>query len=440
MHDAVNNRNTELRKANDYFAETQSLRTPEFLFDEFWREDELALMFGPSGAGKSILAMQIAEAIARGRQIEGFRMPKAGSRVLYVDLACSTERYLQRYSILIRSETKSYRFSERLYRDAPPRSTKIEGIGKWLRRKIGGVGVRTIVFDNLNSLAKTADGTRETLAMMRELRGICDEMKVSILAITSSRTNGNRYASEADLMRSRVLCDAADSVFAVGFDPNRAGQRVITQIRSWAAPLRWTWQNAPVAVVYRQTEDAFLRFGFDKRFAERRSDEERKLIQEIKWRVDAGATYREIGDEFGISKTRAHRLRKLWTPDMEPPREVPKPEPEQRPIVDETADEPASYWADIGLDEEDEPTPNEDEMLQGQDSSPVIKDPVNSKRFAAMKRSVDRRGAEIYIEQEDDAGNPTVWYGYNKAGRFSRFKRTLFGVSITPDEGLALPP
>src|SRR6476469_7132343 len=53
------------------------------VFDAFWREGELALMFGPSGVGKSLLAVQVADALASGRGIDGFEMPAARHNVLY---------------------------------------------------------------------------------------------------------------------------------------------------------------------------------------------------------------------------------------------------------------------------------------------------------------------------------------------------------------------
>jgi hypothetical protein len=42
------------------------------LFDAFWLKGELAFLFGSTGVGKSILAVQIADAIAKGAKIQGF--------------------------------------------------------------------------------------------------------------------------------------------------------------------------------------------------------------------------------------------------------------------------------------------------------------------------------------------------------------------------------
>lgn len=77
-----------LQKANECFGGPGNYCGREKVFDEFWRGGELALMLGPAGAGKSLLAVQIADALARGREMDGFVMPFwRREKVLYVDLA-----------------------------------------------------------------------------------------------------------------------------------------------------------------------------------------------------------------------------------------------------------------------------------------------------------------------------------------------------------------
>src|SRR5580765_3916158 len=98
------------RKVNECINAVKHLAPPEMLFDEFWREGELALLFGASGTGKSVLAVQIADAIARGRPIDGFRMSEKRQKVLYVDLDLSEMQFRVRYN----NDGKHYKFSENL--------------------------------------------------------------------------------------------------------------------------------------------------------------------------------------------------------------------------------------------------------------------------------------------------------------------------------------
>jgi RecA-family ATPase len=61
-------------KINQCLADLPYRAPASHIFDEFWRDGELALLFGASGVGKSIFAVQLAEAIARGTKIGNFRM------------------------------------------------------------------------------------------------------------------------------------------------------------------------------------------------------------------------------------------------------------------------------------------------------------------------------------------------------------------------------
>src|SRR4051794_923618 len=85
-------------KANDCFMDVKHAGPAKMLFDEFWREGELSLLFGAAGTGKSVLAMQIADRLARGRGIDGFEMTVKRQRVLYVDLRLSQRNFDSRYS------------------------------------------------------------------------------------------------------------------------------------------------------------------------------------------------------------------------------------------------------------------------------------------------------------------------------------------------------
>src|SRR5215213_8791540 len=93
----VNEKDLSVLKANECIAATKRARPAARLFDEFWREGELAMLFGASGAGKSILAVQIADALARGTAMWGFVMPKGRRKVLYVDLGLSDAQFQARY-------------------------------------------------------------------------------------------------------------------------------------------------------------------------------------------------------------------------------------------------------------------------------------------------------------------------------------------------------
>ena len=308
---------TTLRKANEYAGDVEQLSTPGSLFDEFWRVDELALFFGEPGAGKSVLAVQIADALAGGRPIEGFLMSTRRWKVLYVDLVLRDTQFQERYSYRAENApySKSYKFAERLYRGRPQKS---DDLCEWLRETVAANGFEIVIIDDLSAVKKTHDGTRETLRIMRRLKEIRNELNISIMVLADSGTRGPRRARQ----RTRpaafagVLCTVADSVFAIGPGRHKADERRLVQTRAFGTPIYWDEGNPAVGRVERLT-NGMLGLRFEELSAVWMDDDKRDLVCRIKTMRDSGTTYRGIAAELGISKSRASRLRKKWTPALE---------------------------------------------------------------------------------------------------------------------------
>jgi KaiC/GvpD/RAD55 family RecA-like ATPase len=286
------------------------------LFDEFWREGELALFFGAPGTGKGILGIQLAEALARGRGLDGFRTPRVRRKVLYVDLTLTNKQFQARYSHHTPDSNlfTTYKFSERLYRDRPPARDELVD---WVCSMVTDHAFQVVVIDDLSAFKRTHDGTLDTLRIMRDLRQLRDELNISILVLTDSAEPRRGFVSEADLGRSRVLCSVADSVFAICRYPHGA---YFVQTRSRNSAIGWTVHNAPTGRITR-LETGLLGFKFDERFSPRMDEEAKRLIRRVYSMREGGATYREIAEELGISKSRAAVLFKKWTPTIgeEPP-------------------------------------------------------------------------------------------------------------------------
>src|SRR5437868_4403728 len=117
MHDFISKNTGKTgrmpRRVNDCFT-AKDFAPPQMLFDEFWREGELALLFGASERERSVLAMQIVESIAHGRPIDGFTMTPKRPKVLYVDLILAESQIRMRYSTAAAnaSSIKHYEFSK----------------------------------------------------------------------------------------------------------------------------------------------------------------------------------------------------------------------------------------------------------------------------------------------------------------------------------------
>lgn len=79
-----------IKTANRTILEASQLPTPRALWDSFWYEGELSCLFADSNVGKSILAVQIADCIAR------------TDNVLYLDFELSEKQFQLRYTVSIR--------------------------------------------------------------------------------------------------------------------------------------------------------------------------------------------------------------------------------------------------------------------------------------------------------------------------------------------------
>ena len=90
-----------IKTANRTILEASLLPMPRALWDSFWYEGELSCLFADSNVGKSILAVQIADRIAR------------TDNVLYLDFELSEKQFQLRYT---NEHGKPYTFPEKLYR------------------------------------------------------------------------------------------------------------------------------------------------------------------------------------------------------------------------------------------------------------------------------------------------------------------------------------
>jgi KaiC/GvpD/RAD55 family RecA-like ATPase len=288
-----------LRKANECIAEAKRSKPAARLFDEFWREGELALLFGASGVGKSLLAVQVADAMARGTPLHGFVMPTGRRKVLYVDLSLSDAQFRERYSgsgdtpvpmsakreKLSNADTASvgtrvsplrlFRFPEKLYRGRPQSEMDL---CDWIERTVEANAFQVVIVDDISAIKRTHDGIRETLACMRRLKQLRDKLGISILVLCDAFEPTDWWVSENDMKRSRVLCTVADSVFAMGRKRRPEGARYVVQTRSRSAQLFWDSRNAPVGTITRLAS-GLLGFEFDERFTPEMDEEKKRDLR-----------------------------------------------------------------------------------------------------------------------------------------------------------------
>jgi KaiC/GvpD/RAD55 family RecA-like ATPase len=461
-----------ITRANECLAKPGDFAPPRMLFDAFWREGELAIMFGARGTAKSVLAMELAESLARGRPIEGFRMPEYRRRVLYVDLVMSKEQFQTRYSTEGPGMARTYRFSDALYRSRPDEG---EDLLEWLEEAVSEKAIKAVIIDDLSALKSTLTGAKEPLRIMRELKRLKERMGISILILASAAEPAKgRPAEEADLRRMQPLAETADSVFAIGHNPRDRAWRYLVQTRSLSGAIVWTAGNAPMAKVEKEA-GGFLKMAFDGRFRMGLDEATLKLICRIKELRQKKLSYRRIGLMLNISYSQAQRLDKKWTQEMADKEgekwkrgeeettggrtivgnghaEVRDSENIRLPrkaeggndeftggdcfeciagnaaeCLDKTGNEETRY-ENGEIREEGEMDGREEGQIPQSQSSTINYSAIpfaaglRRRNIYDLKRTVDEYGKEIFIEKEGrDENNPHIWYRIDNRGYIHRW-------------------
>ena len=352
----------DIRSPNEWMREAKKIPVPKLLFGELWQEGEIAIMFADTGKGKSVLAVQIADSIARGRPIKPFAMTAKPKPVLYLDFELSSKQFEMRYSSDHDPEKSEYlknhfRFSEKFRRvelrpetlqkrDARPFEEVLRDLLQALMLEIGA---RVLIIDNITYLKRTAESTRESVPLMKELQRLKKRFGLSILVIAHTpKRDIARPLVVNDMQGSKVIANYADSIFAIGQSRRETGERYIKHVKIRSSELIFDRAHIPVFRL-KKIGGNFLGLEF-QRFApelellrDTGDKREWETIDTIKQMTDGGMSIRAVAAELQLSKSTAHRMLQMWQPPNE--------------------DEMEAGWSDDGVllpkeDDEYDPTTN----------------------------------------------------------------------------------
>ena len=350
----------EIRSANDWLRSAKAVPVPKMLFGEMWFEGEIAIMFGDTGVGKSSLAVQIGEAVARGRTFSTTRSattpsaeaastpPQRGGEfgavtvrpqtVLYLDFELSAKQFEMRYAAEHEAGRgdrlkNHYRFSERLKRIAiKPDVFREDGdcpfesaVRRLIEPLIERTGARVLIVDNITYLKRTADNSRDAAPLMKELKRLKEQFGLSILVIAHTpKRDVKRPLVLNDMQGSKVIANFADSVFAIGESHRESNERYIKHIKQRSSEMLHGRGALPVFRMGKLGGN-FLGLEFRQYAAENEMLRESAdshawaTIQMAKDLSDAGLTIRQIAEQLGLSKSAAHRYLQMWHPSLSSP-------------------------------------------------------------------------------------------------------------------------
>jgi RecA-family ATPase len=226
----------KVRSANAWLKEASTHEVPKMLFDKFWYEGELCILFADSNLGKSILAVQIANSINNGSAIAPFELEADRQPVLYYDFELTSKQLEARYSV---DYTQHYIFRDDLYRGQLNDMELPEGFTNFnqylnhrLERYITQTKAKVIIIDNITYLGTENEQAKDALPLMKHLKALKNKYGLSILVLAHTpKRDMTQAITRNDLQGSKMLMNFCDSSFAIGESQNDNSLRYLKQIK-----------------------------------------------------------------------------------------------------------------------------------------------------------------------------------------------------------------
>ena len=305
------------KPAVTWMQEASQRPIPKRLFNTFWHQGEVCILFADTNLGKSILAVQIAEQIAAGRCTDPFTAEAPPQPIIYLDFELSDKQFENRYS---EDYQNHYKFSDRFLRteinpdaELPDGVSFEESLDHSLEATIQATGAKIIVIDNLTYLKTENEKSRNALPLMKHLKGLKNKYGLSILLLAHTpKRDLAKPISRNDLAGSKMLINFCDSAFAIGESVTDSGIRYLKQIKARNTEIMFDADNVLVCEISKLTN--FLSFDFLSYGKEsdhlrcRTNDEQTDRDGEVIALHEAGKSYRDIGKELGISHMTAKRI------------------------------------------------------------------------------------------------------------------------------------
>lgn len=312
-----------IKAANQWIEEASSRPMPCKLFGQLWFEHEICILFSDSNLGKSILAVQIADAISRGRSAMGMAMEAAPQKVIYCDFELSDKQFELRY---VGDDGTHYQFSPNLLRaeidpdvaEYPDGCDFEEYVKMSLEQAVEESGVKVIVLDNITYLSRETEKAKNAQPLMMWLKDFGKKNKLSILVLahTPKRSMANPITKN-DLQGSKMLYNFCDGCFAIGESTKGGSLRYIKELKQRNLPFAFEADNVIVCEIVKPDNFLMFRFvgyGCESEHLRRINDTDRDAMIERANELSAkGKSQREIASDLGISVGAVNKYLKMQT-------------------------------------------------------------------------------------------------------------------------------
>lgn len=302
-----------IKRASEWLKQASQKPVPTMLFDKFWHQGELCILFADTNTGKSILAVQIADSISRGVPIDGFGLEHDEQEVVYLDFELSEKQFENRYS---KDYKDHYVFDDNFIRGeinaGDPIPEQYDNFEDFLMASLGDTlhtaRSYVLIIDNITYLRNETERAKDALPLMKQLMKLKRKFDVSILVLAHTpKRDMSKPITRNDLQGSKMLINFCDSSFCIGESMQDKGVRYLKQIKARNTEIVYDQKNVVTCRI--EKPDNFLRFthtGYAEEYQHLKSSEDKDkafLVQRVKELVDDGMSYQQIADELGIGKS-----------------------------------------------------------------------------------------------------------------------------------------
>ena len=292
--------------ANQTLEAAKKLPDPRKLWKEFWYEGEVCCLFADTNVGKSVLAVQIANDIAK------------TDTVLYYDFELGEKQFQLRYTDPQSQIT--YKFPKRLIR-LTLSTEKLMAMGDKMEDIImasieGDVkeyGAKIVIVDNISWLLTSNNSTKTASNLVKRLVGLKKQYGLSILVLAHNRKRAaTKPITENDLSGSKQLINFFDAAFAIGKSAAEAGIKYVKQVKVRTG--KEVYGDHHVMLCTIEQQNRFLQFveqgcGDEAEHLKRPKATDisvkKARVMELKAK---GMSVREIAEASGIPKSTVGRL------------------------------------------------------------------------------------------------------------------------------------
>lgn len=288
----------EYAPANDVLMAASLEPAPQSLWgDGMIFENEVTCIFSDSGTGKSVLAVQVADEIAR-----------KGRVVLYVDFELSKAQFRTRYT---NDNAEDYEFSPNFLRCNVQQYALIgDDIISDIKSACADSGASVVIIDNLTWIESNAEKGDAAALLMQELVEMKRAHGLTVIVISHTpKRYLNQPITQNDLSGSKKILNFLDAAITIGKSIKDPALRYIKQIKCRTAGFKYDSDNVLVCELTHGERGNFLHHEPVRTAAESEllqsidEDTRAMLVENVRELTNKGRSQREIAKELGISKS-----------------------------------------------------------------------------------------------------------------------------------------